>query len=431
MIAKSKQNYSEFSYENFKIEHFEDVLKITFNFKINANIVFSPQVKIPGVSSDLYKKMDPDILNTLVFNLGIIELLSYWKVSCAPIIKIKCGKLTNNQSKWWKKLFIRGMGQFYFENNIEFRSHDFIKIISYGKTFNKKAMVTEKKTLIPIGGGKDSAITAEILEEKLKEVGAMILESINVRCDIKPSLLTAKKANIQNIFIAQRIFDTKLLDLNKNGALNGHTPFSAYLAFLSILIGYVFNYKNIAFSNERSSNEGNVRYLDHDINHQYSKTFEFENDFRKYNSNYLSNINYFSFLRPLYEIQISKIFSRYDKFFQVIRSCNMGQVKGVWCCECPKCLSTFILLYPFLKDRILEIFPYNLYKNNKLKVIINKLISETEIKPFECVGTKKEIEIAVEFDKKISEFNKITKLWNYKNNLPKRISNILKSKLYE
>lgn len=60
------------------------------------------------------------------------------------------------------------------------------------------------------------------------------------------------------------------------------------------------------------------------VNHQYSKTYEFENDFAEYSKKYLkANVKYFSFLRPLNEMQIAKIFSRYTKYHKVFKSCNV------------------------------------------------------------------------------------------------------------
>jgi len=175
-----------------------------------------------------------------------------------------------------------------------------------------------------------------------------------------------------------------------------HIFFSAYLSFLGVFCAALFNYKNIVFSNERSSNDENVEYLGKLINHQYSKTYDFEKKFRDYNRKYLSNVNFFSFLRPIYELQIAKIFSKQNKYLNSIRSCNVGQRDNVWCCECPKCLSTFILLYPFLGPKnILKIFPKNIFDDASLESLLLDLTLDERIKPFECVGTKEELKIAL------------------------------------
>jgi len=219
----------------------------------------------------------------------------------------------------------------------------------------------------------------------------------------------------------ERVLDKELLKLNDKRFPNGHTPFTALLSFTSILGAILFGFGTVAFSNERSSEEENVSYLGKRINHQYSKTLDFENKFRDYNQRYLSNINYFSFLRPLYDIQIVKIFSNFDKYFPVIRSCNVGQKTNSWCGKCPKCLSTFILLNPFLKEKNISIFGKDLLKDESLKPLLNSLISEIEVKPFECVGTREELKVALGILKDSS----ILSSWNADNNLPIQFREVL------
>ena len=123
-----------------------------------------------------------------------------------------------------------------------------------------------------------------------------------------------------------------MLQLNAEGYLNGHTPFSALLAFLTLLIGVGSGSKYIALSNESSANESTVPGTD--INHQYSKSIEFERDFRDYVSQHLSEeIQYFSFLRPLNEMQIASLFAQCEAYHPVFRSCNAGSTKGGLICS--------------------------------------------------------------------------------------------------
>jgi len=209
-----------------------------------------------------------------------------------------------------------------------------------------------------------------------------------------------KRAACKNPVIVKRTIDKKLLKLNRKGFLNGHTPFSAYLAFLTLLVATIFEYKEIAVSNEKSSDEGNVKYLGKTINHQWSKSFEFEKKFRSYSGKYLvKNIKYFSHLRSLYEIQIAKLFSKYPKYFKIFLSCNeayktaSGTKKPAkkWCCNCSKCLFTYMILYPYLgKKELMKIFDKDIFENKKLLLTMQQLTGEKGFKPFECVGTGKE-----------------------------------------
>ena len=406
-----KKKYPRFVYESYSYAIDKRNLKIAFAFRIEPDISFSPTLIIKNIKGNINRK----ILDNLIFHLGLIEMISYWKATCSSEIQIRCGKLNKEQVKWWQDLIAKGMAEFFYTNKIKPMKP---KIITKGE----KGMCLTKKIrdriLIPMGGGKDSLVTLEMLK------GTAFY-------------LNPKRILNRNSIIAERKIDKGLLELNKKEFLNGHTPFSAYLAFLSVLIGVIFDYKYLVFSNERSANEGNV--FGKNINHQYSKSINFENKFRKYSKKYLAkDIEYFSFLRPLYELQISSIFSRYEKFFSSFLSCNKGKT---WCCQCPKCLFVFTCLYPFIgKRKILEIFGKNLFENKKLLPLMLGLIKRSKVKPFECVGTKEESLLAFYlssqkerfnkkpfllryFDKNISskiQVSKILNSWNRKNNLPKK-----------
>jgi hypothetical protein len=184
-----------------------------------------------------------------------------------------------------------------------------------------------------------------------------------------------------------------LWKLNLKKYLNGHTPFSSYLAFLTAFCAALFDYRFIAFSNERSANEGNVIFHNHVINHQYSKSIEFEKDFRDYLKRYLTSSNeYFSFMRPLYELQIARVFARFPRYFPYVLSCNKGQKTGRWCGACPKCLFVYLILYPFVERAVLKkMYGADLVKKKELLPILEELSGIKRYKPLDCVGTKEEV----------------------------------------
>ncbi len=399
-FKKLRKKYPQFIYQNYSYKISKKDLSIVFDFKIEPNIRFTPNIIIKNIDQKRIARLDRKVLDNLVFNLGLIELLSYWKATCSPEIIIKTGYLNKEQIKWWKNLIINGMGQFFYENNINFKSSNFLKIIAHkNKGLKSYSSRFKNRILVPIGGGKDSIVSLELLKESQKEINCFSLN---------PTLAAQKvmkKGGCKNPIIVKRKIDKKLLKLNQKGFLNGHTPFSAYLAFLSILVGVIFDYKYIAFSNERSSNEGNVKYLGKIINHQYSKSFDFEKRFRNYSKKHLAkDIEYFSFLRPLYEIQISELFSYLPEYFPVFLSCNQayqtgsGKKKPIkkWCNNCAKCLFVFMSFYPFIETKkLIRIFGKNLFEDKKLSSIMQELIGEKRFKPFECVGTQKESLVAL------------------------------------
>jgi hypothetical protein len=167
------------------------------------------------------------------------------------------------------------------------------------------------------------------------------------------------------------------------------------LAFVSILISALTGSKYIALSNENSANESTV--LGQNINHQYSKSLEFENDFRAYVKEYIDEqFNYFSFLRPLNELQIAQQFSLFSQYHEAFRSCNAGSKTDNWCCICAKCLFAYIILSPFFSpENLQEYFGINILDKEELKSCFRELLGLEGVKPFECIGTVEEVNVAL------------------------------------
>ena len=240
-------------------------------------------------------------------------------------------------------------------------------------------------------------VTLELLRRAGKTIRPLIMNprGATVECAAKAGF------PMEEVLVIRRTIDPTLLELNKEGYLNGHTPFSAMLAFYTRLASALSGIPNVALSNENSANESTVKGSY--VNHQYSKSLEFEDDFREYVNEELrmkneeSSFNYFSFLRPLSELQIAMLFSRFTAYHDVFRSCNVGSKQDVWCGHCAKCLFAYIILSPFIEpERLNEIFGKSMLDDTSLELEFRQLIGEAETKPFECVGTVSEVRQALD-----------------------------------
>ena len=423
--------YSSYSWEERKGD-----LHISFVFRIPPGIIFLPRIVITGIPKGRIREIGERALNNLVFHLGLVEMLSYWKATCSPNIIIEAGYLNKKQINWWHDLIIKGMGEYFYKNKINFTRPNLFKISSSSSRpkpglGRRPKPGLGRKVLVPVGGGKDAVVTLELLKKGKQHIAPFLLNPKREQEQI------LKIAGLKNPVIVTRTIDPKLPELNRKGYLNGHTPFSAYLAFLSVLCAALFDTRYIALSNERSSNEGNVKYLGKTINHQYSKSFEFENKFRQYSKQYLAkDIEYFSFLRPLYELQIARLFAKYPKYFPVFLSCNVanktfsGRRKptGKWCGKCAKCLFVWIILRPFVKEKqLVSIFKKNLFKDKTLIPLMEQLVGEQGFKPFECVGTTKESKVALVLSRGKKKDHKILHSWNTRHFLSPQFSKLLKT----
>ncbi len=393
---------------------------------------FHPEWRIPSRSFYGEKPVPSPLWRNLCFQLGMAELVSYWKATASPKVKILCPtdvRMDEAAIGFWKKLYFNGLGEYFYLNGITATQTDFMNVEvepvdlmtdatgcvratasvvascadATGRVPTPSSLPTmplSPQVIVPIGGGKDSVVTWEILSyahahAQLPEAKNLLPLILNPRGATLACCAVGSKSE-NDIAVMNRSLDPLLLKLNEQGFLNGHTPFSALLAFASLLVAALSGRQYIALSNESSANESTV--AGSSVNHQYSKSFEFETDFREYVCQYISpSFYYFSFLRPLSELYIARVFSECKPYHAVFKSCNVGSKQDVWCGHCAKCLFAYIIFSPFLPQAELEqIFGRNMFADATLWPLLQELDGETAVKPFECVGTVDEVNWALQ-----------------------------------
>lgn len=422
-----RREFSTFTFINQRVTRTEGKLSLAFDFSLDDRYYFRPTLEIPSSSCLDWDVIPEAQLQSLAFQIGLTELVSYWKIACPKRVIVKPFSLTESQKRFWKKLYYNGLGEFLYLNSITIPEADLMEFETVEpQPFAKVDLPLEEKTLVPIGGGKDSVVTLECLRSEMPVIPLIV----NPR---GATLNCVKTAGFEEkgFIVINRTLDPTMLKLNAEGYLNGHTPFSALLAFISVLVAFGSRSKNIALSNENSANEATVPGTN--INHQYSKSIEFEHDFRNYvAANLNDNVQYFSFLRPLNELQIAKLFSRCQDYHPVFRSCNVGSKTDSWCGHCPKCLFTWIILSPFLsREKLITIFGKDLIADESLRPIFEELNGKAAVKPFECVGTVEEVRACMEAAHgSRHEVNEILTRFNDEHFLPEKFEQILKSHLH-
>ncbi|KWW31238.1 MAG: hypothetical protein AUK63_511 [bacterium P3] len=388
-----RQTYPSFVYDSYHYDVRPDGLHIVFSFRVMDRegrhpVVFSPSAFVPA-RRFLDFRQSAATLDALVFHIGMAELVSYWKCFCPPAVEVRCGSLDAVQIAFWKRLYFLGLGEFFYTNGIVVSEADFMTIASNGSTHMLPLADAGDRTacLLPIGGGKDSVVSLELLRGAGVGVTPLILNPRGATL----SCAAAAGFGVDDTLVLQRSLDPLMLKLNGQGCLNGHTPFSALLAFYSLLAAQLSGVHAIALSNENSANESTVAGTE--VNHQYSKSWMFERDFRRYVASYLGGgYDYFSLLRPLCELQIAMLFARTERYFDIFRSCNVGSKQDVWCGRCAKCLFAFIILSPFIAPgRLASIFGRNMLDDADMLPLLRQLTGRAETKPFECVGTVDEV----------------------------------------
>lgn len=392
-----RAKYPFFTFQKYVWSINRQKLNLQFYFEC-GDIRFEPSSTITfpkSVDVSKWAKPRKKLIDNLAFNIGMIEMVSYWKATCSPTIRVACGSLSIAQINWWKKLYYHGLGEFLYLNNIEVDINTLVHITcAKGKKheLNKRFKPKENRLLVPIGGGKDSLASINLLSKTEDEKFYLLMNPTKAA---KDSAKSASGSYSASAVLIKRVIDPTLIVLNKKGYLNGHTPFSAMLAFYSTLVSVFMNTKYSCLSNEASANEPTI--IGTDINHQYSKTVEFEKDFNTYLKKYISpHFVYMSLLRPLNEFQIVRIFCQEEKNLSIFKSCNVGSKKDIWCCDCSKCLFVCILLSAHIGiEKTNKVFGESLLNKKTLKKAFLELVGHAETKPFECIGTIDEIRVAI------------------------------------
>lgn len=101
--------YKEFRYKAYKITEDDNIIRIQYIFEIPRLKTFMPTIEIEKGNNIQFNNIDNDYIKNIVFNIGMVELISYWKSACPEKVIIECGELNKEQIEWFKKLYYYGL----------------------------------------------------------------------------------------------------------------------------------------------------------------------------------------------------------------------------------------------------------------------------------------------------------------------------------
>jgi UDP-N-acetyl-alpha-D-muramoyl-L-alanyl-L-glutamate epimerase len=342
--------------------------------------------------------------------LHLIAGVSYYKAGVPDEIRIESTSIDRVTADFLDALYLHGLGEFAYQNKIDLRGkirfphdsrhpglrRDDGEAVAEASEGRRLAIGLPRSTLVPIGGGKDSLVSVEILKAAGEMATAVWIGSSGLieSC--------AQRSGLPMLNISRSISPV-LFEYNRGGALNGHIPVTAINSAILVVAAILYGHDAIAFSNERSASSATLEYDGVPINHQWSKGWDFEQGFRALvQSRVAADLNYYSLLRPLSELAVASRFARGNRYDDVFSSCNRNfRILGPkpsdrWCGQCPKCHFVFLALAPFMpKPRLLGIFGRNLLDDPAQTAGFDALIEYHDHKPFECVGEGRESRAAL------------------------------------
>lgn len=352
------------------------------------------------VLAERWDSLSPKLVSSIMRLFHLALGMSYWKMYCPPKMELGPHVLTKQEAEFWNTIYTKGLGEFFYRNQIDFRN-----LISFPFSTTAKAepisFEGSSNVLSAWGGGKDSVVSLKLLETAGFPVTLFSLGSSKVQTSAQ------QQTSGQDYLVVERMMDPKMLELSRGNTIyNGHVPITFVYQIVGITLAALNGMSWVVFSNERSASYGNVDYLGMEVNHQWSKSLECELLFRDYIKNFITpSVTSFSLLRPFDEIEIVRRFTNYPEYFGKVSSCNRNFSvlkarpdagdRAYWCGECPKCAFVFSCLAAFLpKEKVVEMVGKNMYADEKLIPLFRELLGIEAFKPFECVGTAEETIVA-------------------------------------
>jgi UDP-N-acetyl-alpha-D-muramoyl-L-alanyl-L-glutamate epimerase len=392
-----------FTFGSYKLD--TERSTITFNYEVELEAggreSYVDVLEFSDARPEMWAQIPSSLLKSLLETLCVMIGINYWKIHCAPEMKIEGFSLTKKQAEFWNTVYTKGLGEYFYRSRKDFRGLISFPFTDTSPSDAAAPFPRRDRALLAQGGGKDSIVSAELLREAgmpfdVFVLGTTLMQERAVRA-IGASLVRVRRRP-----------DEVLRTLRQSRKLEPGYPSVTTQLFVAVLAAALYDYRYVIFSNEQSADIPNTTYLGLEVNHQWSKSREAELLVRDYVASHITpDIAPFSLIRQCTEIAMVRRFAAYPNYFFAFSSCNANFTvsdataaardgRSYWCNACPKCAFIFSCLSAFLpKETVLDIFGADLYANPSLLPIFSALLGIEGMKPFECVGTPHEMIVAM------------------------------------
>ena len=389
-----------FRYRSFATDPENAIL--TCHYELDGR-EFTERVTLPGQEGNpRWRTEAAQAAARLVFLLAGV---SYYKTAAPPVIDLGETALTEAEQAFLRDFYLHGLGEFAYRNNLDLGSVVFggndppqTPPAHGGAARPPIPPGTRMRALVPFGGGIDSIVTVEQVRQRA-DVALFVVSRPGDRFDAieEPAAVTGLP-----IVRAEREIDPQLLRSAELGFRNGHVPVTGILSAIAVLAAVLEDRDAVVMSNEWSASVPTLEYQGRPVNHQYSKSEEFEAAFRDVLATG-PGPEYFSWLRDRTELWVGEEFAKLGPYFASFRSCNKAFYTErarrftYWCGQCDKCAFIDLILAPFLPAQELRrIFAVTgePLEDQALAGKFRSLLG-AGAKPFECVGEVTECRAAV------------------------------------
>lgn len=324
--------------------------------------------------------------------VALTAATSYYKVAAPETIAVELGPITEEEGRLVRALFDHGMREFAARNDLAVPLPQRWELVVDGAvrprptTSEIDSVPDDVSPLVPVGGGKDSALVLSVLGRRAT--------AFTINATEAPRRVAAA-AGLE-LLTAERRLDPSLRDWNERGALNGHIPVTAVVTAVSALVANALGCNDVVLGNERSASEP-TRWVDGEpVNHQWAKSLQAE-DLTQAALDAVTGgrLRTFSILRPFTEVAIASGLVTDKAQLGAFLSCNEAftiwrqtdqRANATWCLNCPKCRFTSLMLAPHVSPERFEAIFGGRPLHDEAQVDGYRELWDEAAKPYECVG---------------------------------------------
>ncbi|HSX30459.1 MAG TPA: hypothetical protein VLE99_00900 [Candidatus Saccharimonadales bacterium] len=308
--------------------------------------------------------------------------------------------MDETEAAFWNDVWQNGLGEFLYVNKLPVE-----RVAKFaaqaGTRYNGESGGTAEGALLGIGGGKDSIVAGELLKKLDVPVTGFVLATGE---QVGQAAAVAKTMGVE-LQVVERRLDEQLISLkNHPDSYSGHVPISMLFGLTGTALAIALDKAHVVVANEASASIPRVTWQERAINHQWSKSFRFEQSLQRFiQTSVAAQVTYFSAIRPLTSIGVAKLFAKMPDYYEVFTSDNFvfridpsGRPVGRWGLESPKSLSSYLLLAPWLTDEeVRRIFEIDFLNEPSLEKLFLELTGVEGEPPLDCVGTVEELVLSV------------------------------------
>ena len=358
--------------------------EIRFIFEVDGK-EYTSRAFVDEFTKEQIAAVDPRLWVRVITAVGMAMAPFHFLLADFASVRLEFAYLTNEAKTFYQDYFRAGLAELRYRQGLNPNREIRVFSSSDQAGVAPVSLDTDDKILMLNGGGKDTAVMAELLRETGQ---SLAWASIN---------LSPRQTGVANVSGIRESYNVRFeIDpaIRQDARYPwGHVPFTALFMCLGLIPAIIGRFRYVTTGNEYSANFGNMFFRCIEINHQYSKSHAYETAFNEYlENNVVRGVKFFSALRPFYEIRIAAMLSQLPQYLDSFVSCNKG---SHWCNDCPKCAFIFLALAPFIElERLVSVFGENLIEKRSIRLYLLDLLSG-RVKPWECVGTQGECQLAM------------------------------------